>query len=84
MKECPFHLQFNPVLRVCDWPHHAKCVASSDADCSVPEPVVPTEPPNVKPDICDCECCLRPHPEDCTAYYYCEVCMPITPTEEIC
>lgn len=72
MKECPFHLQFNPVLRVCDWPQHAKCVASSNADCGVPEPVVPTEPPNVKPDICDCECCLRPHPEDCTAYYYCE------------
>ncbi|MPC51620.1 hypothetical protein E2C01_045470 [Portunus trituberculatus] len=72
VKRCPFHLHFNPVLRVCDWPHNAKCIATSDSECFVPEPIVPTEPPNLKPDICDCECCVRPHPEDCTSYYYCE------------
>nr|XP_027223315.1 chondroitin proteoglycan-2-like [Penaeus vannamei] len=72
VKKCPSHLHFNPNNRVCDWPFRAQCIAAPDADCQIPEPVLPTEPPNVKPDICDCECCLRPHPEDCTAYYYCE------------
>ncbi|XP_037776681.1 LOW QUALITY PROTEIN: uncharacterized transmembrane protein DDB_G0289901-like [Penaeus monodon] len=72
VKKCPLHLHFNPVKRVCDWPFNAQCIATPDADCQIPESVLPTQPPDMKPDICDCECCLRPHPEDCTAYYYCE------------
>ncbi|KAK8722379.1 hypothetical protein OTU49_012437, partial [Cherax quadricarinatus] len=72
VKTCPFVLHFNPLLRVCDWPDTANCQASLDSDCAIPDPIIPTEEPNPKPEICDCDCCLRPHPDDCTAYYYCE------------
>ncbi|ROT69010.1 Chondroitin proteoglycan 2 [Penaeus vannamei] len=55
---------WNQQKLTCDHEWASPCVTGSY--------LTPEEPPNVKPDICDCECCLRPHPEDCTAYYYCE------------
>ncbi|XP_018026015.1 hornerin isoform X2 [Hyalella azteca] len=73
VKDCPAKLHFDPVLRVCNWPKNAACIAGEALDCQIPVvPKPPTEAPVTPPEVCDCECCLRPHPEDCQSYYYCD------------
>merc|ERR1719369_274124 len=72
VKTCPLGLSYNPIDMKCDWQSISQCIATPDASCIIPIPEPPTpEPPVVIPEICDCECCLRPHPSDCTSYYYC-------------
>jgi len=72
VKRCPLGLFYNPIDKKCDWKTISNCIATPDAPCIIPIPEPPTpEPLPVKPEICDCECCLRPHPTDCTSYYYC-------------
>jgi len=72
VKRCPLGLAYNPIDKKCDWKSQSNCIATPDAPCIIPIPEPPTPAPIIViPEVCDCECCLRPHPTDCTSYYYC-------------
>ena len=75
VKDCPKDLEFDPTMKACNWPKKTTCISDLESDnCEVP--IIPTTPGTVvPPEVCDCECCLRPHPEDCQSYYYCDVSM---------
>ena len=73
-KDCPSNLFFDPILKVCNWQKDTVCFAEENTGCEIPiVPPVATSEPVIPPAVCDCECCLRPHPEDCQSYYYCDV-----------
>lgn len=65
VKDCPSGLHFNNVLKRCDWP----CIARCDPNV----PVCPTETTSttITTSGCNCEGCITPHPNDCSAYYIC-------------
>ncbi|XP_076055290.1 uncharacterized protein LOC143033688 [Oratosquilla oratoria] len=71
VKSCPPHLYYNPAVHACDWHKNVQCTPAASTSCVVPNPEVPSHEHNPKPKVCDCEGCLRSHPEDCNAYYYC-------------
>lgn len=73
VKDCPAGLHFNPTLKVCDWPYRAGCTSGEHQTCVIPPPLIPTGPPPTPSPECICECCHLPHPNDCAAYYYCDV-----------
>ncbi|XP_063611351.1 uncharacterized protein LOC134785035 [Penaeus indicus] len=78
VKDCPAGLHFNPAIKVCDWPDRAGCTSGEHQSCVIPtDPPVTGPPPTPSPG-CSCECCHVPHPNDCTAYYYCDVNKNIT------
>ncbi|XP_037774842.1 uncharacterized protein LOC119571757, partial [Penaeus monodon] len=57
--------------RTGDWPQDEGCTDDEEASCTLSNPAAPPTLPNPNEQICDCECCLKPHPDDCTSYYYC-------------
>ncbi|XP_042875684.1 uncharacterized protein LOC122255573 [Penaeus japonicus] len=71
VQQCSLGLQYNPTSRSCDYPKFAKCNANEEASCTLSNPPAPPRLPNPNTEICDCECCLKPHPEDCSSFYYC-------------
>ena len=74
VKDCPAGLHFNPILLVCDWPKVAGCISVPDNGCDVPKPIIPKCPADQIAGICgNCDCCHKPHPLDCTSYYFCHV-----------
>ncbi|XP_077288695.1 uncharacterized protein LOC143913055 isoform X3 [Arctopsyche grandis] len=74
--DCPDGLEFNVNLKVCDWPHNAKCSAAG-----VTRPPKPTPPPGPGapncPAIDGVNATLLPHESDCTKFYYCEFGTPV-------
>ncbi|XP_070001333.1 chondroitin proteoglycan 2-like [Penaeus vannamei] len=69
--QCPAGLHYNPTSKNCDWPQNGACSDNEEASCTLYNPRAPRTLPNPNEQICDCEYCLKPHPNDCTSYYYC-------------
>ena len=64
-KACPRGLHFNPVLRICDWPHNAKCEERKKGgdERSFQCPVNPVTKVPIDGEF--------PDPRDCSMWYHC-------------